>query len=150
MKRSPEPGPLLRDVFGEDAGLRKATLRQGMAAMRRKRTRRRAVPVGTAIMAVVLIGGFFAGHLWRERQLRAVETPTLPSSPGLVAGTDIRVLDDEQLLAIFADRPVALVGAPGSRNLLLLDEGSSESPSQENEDPDFESSEQPVSHPGGS
>ncbi len=40
----------------------------------------------------------------------------------VIPGTSIRVLNDEQLLALFKDRPVALVGQPGNQRLLLLDE----------------------------
>ncbi len=40
----------------------------------------------------------------------------------IVPGTSIRLVSDEELLAMFPDRPVALVGPPENRQFVFLDE----------------------------
>jgi len=54
-----------------------------------------------------------------------------------VPGTNIRVVNDEELLAMFPDRPVALVGPPDKRQFVLLDQARGQSG---NEAPDHKGS----------
>ena len=39
-----------------------------------------------------------------------------------IPGTSIRVVNDDELMAMFPNRPVALVGPPERRQFVLLDE----------------------------
>jgi hypothetical protein len=53
-------------------------------------------------------------------QSPATASPT--DRPKTIEGTPIRVIGDEELLALFQGRPVALLGEPGHQRLVLLDE----------------------------
>jgi hypothetical protein len=95
-----------------------------LAALRRVRARRRAarLAVGTALPILVL----GAMLMVQSRRDAATSPATGSGTEARVAktieGTPIRVLSDEALLAVFKDRPVALIGEPGHQRLVLLDE----------------------------
>jgi hypothetical protein len=120
MKTPPERDELLREVLSPDE-LRAATLERTLSAARRQRQLRHVLrgAGGVAVVAVAL------ALLWPRpvsvsQPEVAVNLPK-PSAP-IVPGTDIRVINDEELLAMFPDRPVALVGPPANRQFVFLDE----------------------------
>lgn len=39
-----------------------------------------------------------------------------------IPGTSVRLVSDEEMLALLKDRPIALIGQPGRQRLVLLDE----------------------------
>ena len=121
MKESPEK--LLADVLGDEE-LYASTLRTGLAVLRRKR-RRRALQA--AMIVLVPLAGLLAVVLPRSRPMpRALanhdEKTSAAKAGRFIEGTTIRVLSDEELLALFRDRPVALIGSPGHQQLVLFDE----------------------------
>jgi hypothetical protein len=119
MKKRDRNEELLNELFGETASFRDATLEQGLRAVRRTRRRRsvwRAAPVFVAlILAAVFLARNFR-HMVTTAGNRDV------ASVKVVPGTTIRVLSDDELLAFFKGRPVALVGQPGNQRLVLFDE----------------------------
>ena len=118
---------LLEEIFDspEAGGLRQASLEAGLRALRGKRRRR----IAARCVASICVLGFAAAGVVRvlERNERnnhpvPVAGPgpeqKIPPSPG------VEIIDADQLLALFPNRPVALVGPPGKRKLVFLDEPS--------------------------
>jgi hypothetical protein len=128
MKKRVEHEELLADVLAENEPCRATILERGLAALRRARTRRRAARLILTVAPLLLL----AAMLWQSQRgpaPRIATTPdisTIPPAPAQVAktieGTPIRVLSDEELLAFFKHRPVALLGGPGHQRLILFDE----------------------------
>src|SRR5688572_2884715 len=124
MKKRTDHDELLADVLGETASeeFRSATLDRGLAEIRRLRRRRRGLVLATLLVAPLIL----AATLWLPRnhlapeneRTRAVEITDAKK----IGGTPIRLIGDDQLLALFQGRPVALIGPPDNRRLLLLDE----------------------------
>src|SRR5688500_11214230 len=108
MKKRFEHDELLADVLADTAPeqFRIATLDRGLAAMRRTRTRRRALRLAMCVVAIALMA------TWVVHNHRTTTTPVAHQSPAqteagkTIEGTTIRVLSDEELLAYFKDRPV--------------------------------------------
>lgn len=114
MKRS-DQDRLLRDVLADDAldHLRATALDQVLAAARRRRQRRALL--STAAAFIVAVSVFIASRSTNE-------PPAVAATPTAAAATPaVATINDEQLLAIFADRAVALVGQPGQQTLMFLD-----------------------------
>ena len=109
---------LLADVMGEE--LRTATLQQGLAALRRRRRRRRA---GRALLFTLApLAGAAALLVASRRDAAPPSGNSAVAAHRTIEGTSIRVLTDEELLALFKDRPVALIGPSGDQRLVLFDE----------------------------
>ena len=124
MKKRPEDD-LLGDVFPKAADFRAASLERMLFAARRQRQRRKVVHVG----GILTMGLCLTVLLLKTRnnvettppQVAIISSPSQNHFP-TVPGTGIRVLSDEELLAIFKDRPVALIGPPEARQFVVLDE----------------------------
>jgi len=115
MKRF-RPEQLLRDVLADDEveRLRASTLTEMLRAAGLRRQRRAWISGAAGTLAVVmaiLVLTHFPVHPPRGS---AGPAQPLTRSP-------VSLIDDEQLLALFPDRPVALVGPPGDQRLLFLD-----------------------------
>ena len=124
MKRH-EADRLLSELLAGDAlsGFRRASLEEGLALIRRRRRARRA---GRWCVLALLPLAFGAGVLWswpaRVRPVSAARSHA-PGVPGQTASTgSVRIINDEELMALFAGRPLALVGRPGHQQLLFLDQ----------------------------
>ena len=55
-----------------------------------------------------------------ETQLAEHQSP--PDQPAMIEGTSIRILSDEELFAMFPNRPRGIIGPPDSPQILFLDE----------------------------
>ena len=121
MKTPSNNDKLLADVLAEEESLRTSTLECGLSALRQRRRARRIRTGMLIALPLVVVAAMFAPALISFRRpvppIVAVNPP-----PATVEGTAIRIISDEELLALFKDRPVALVGRPGHQQLLLLDE----------------------------
>lgn len=138
MKTPDELDRLLDDVLAPEAadGFREAALRTTLAAIqRRKRRRRLARTAGLLVLPVVL-----AGSLWLLQPARRAEPQRASVAPQsnapapfqTIPGTDIRLISDEELFALFPGRPLALIGPKGSQQLVFLDEVELKKPEQPN------------------
>jgi hypothetical protein len=116
---------LLNEVFDENNEFREATLRTGLQALRRQ-NRRRTLARGGAAALIAAMALLFFDKVWRNAPTQNVATkipqPLATTTQHVIAGTDIKVISDDELLDLFPDRPVALVGKGESRRLILLDE----------------------------
>jgi hypothetical protein len=61
-------------------------------------------------------------HLSSQQSAKNISAPAAQPAVQTVPGTNIRLVSDEELLAMFPGRPVALVGPPEDRKFVFLDE----------------------------
>ena len=122
MKTPTEKENLLADILSEEtpADFRAATLERSLACIRQRRSRQRVIRVASAVCAVcaILAVAFLKNNRTMQRNRIASVQPGVPTVPG----TNIRIISDDELLAMFPDRPVALIGPPEDRQFVFLDE----------------------------
>lgn len=115
---------LLKELLAGEAspGFRQASLECALASMRRRRMLQRIASVG-AVAAVMGIA------LWQTTSARrTVSSGTQMASNATAvivqqpARAKFQTISDDELLALFPDRPVALIGEPGRQRLVFLDE----------------------------
>jgi hypothetical protein len=124
--KTPERDELLDEIMSGDnaSNLRETSLDRTLQAVRRQQRLHHTIR-GVGAVAIV---GLVATVVWNQQRLEHDQIAT--SSPNVartdvsktIPGTSIRVLNDEELLAMFPNRPVALVGGPENRQFVLLDE----------------------------
>ena len=124
--KHPEHDRLLNEIVtGEElADFREASLQHALDAIRQQRRRQRFVRLGAlaAVPIVVAFGIVFS----RSPKPALRETAASNASPVAVASTPprtapVKFISDDELLALFPDRPVALIGKPGQQQLFFLD-----------------------------
>ena len=126
---------LLDELLSDDPldQLRAATLEQGLLLVRRRRRIRRIARtsgwIGIVVALVLAIPALF-----RSQPAHDHATQPTRSDAGAIAQTaveppvesdeetGVRFLTDDQLLALFPGRPVALIGPAGDQQLVFLDE----------------------------
>ena len=124
MKHSDEH-PLLNAVLTgpEVAEFREASLREALTAMRRVRQRRRAVR-GFALVALPLmvVSLILLGEREDSSTLEPASTapPVIVATPESIGSSPVEYISDEELLALFPDQPLALVGPEGQQQLVFL------------------------------
>lgn len=122
MKRN-DSDRLLNQVLADQEweSFRHASLELGLAALRRRRRGRRAAQVG--VLAGLLSLGTFVAVFTSERSPGRMTRLPAPSK-GLASGdkNGVKIITDEELFALFPNRPMALVGKPGHQQLVFLDE----------------------------
>jgi hypothetical protein len=109
----------------ELADLRRDSLDQGLRALRRGQQRRRALRLSALAGAPLILA--LGLQLWGRVSLVSRSSSTHLSlgaaPPAASAGAgQIKFINDEELLALFPDRPVALIGKPGRQELVFLDD----------------------------
>jgi hypothetical protein len=125
MKRL-EQDRLLSELLAGDerSDFRRASLEQGLALIRRRRRARR---LGRWCILALLPLAFGAAIFfsWPSRPdvrpVSVAQSRARGVSGQIAKAGSIRIIDDEQLLALFSGRPLALVGQPGHQQLLFLD-----------------------------
>ncbi len=124
--KTPDPNPLLKEILGgeELSEFRQAALEHGLAAMRRQQRHRRGRRLGALLLLPLLV--VFAMFLRRgpvdaPRQLAATNSPRSAAATVTTDSRDPRLISDEELFALFPNRPLALVGQPGRQQLVFLD-----------------------------
>lgn len=79
--------------------------------------------VGAALItAVVAMLAIRSGTSSSRQIARNSPAPVKQHEANTVPGTSIKLVSEEELLALFPDRPVALVGPPEDRRFVFLDE----------------------------
>ena len=112
MKRS-DQNRLLGELFADEnvERLRAASLAGALNVLRARR-RRRAFVSGAAASL-----GLAVAVLVSTRHRPPEEVIVAPTEPKRNA---VKIISDEQLLALFPDRSVALIGRPGEQRLLFF------------------------------
>jgi hypothetical protein len=131
MKRL-EPDDLLKEVFADEGldALRESSLGHGLAALRSRR-RHRAWRLGA--LAALPVLALATMLLWRSPPdavtppavvATAATNPALKIYPAVVASAapPVPTISDEELLALFPNRPVGLLGEPGHQQLVFFDQ----------------------------
>ena len=126
MKTKPDHDELLHEVFFEAVppAFREASLKHALASVRHRRTVRRVLRATLAIAVVVaVVSRFESAHQDSNDSPGRITLASAPLPPvKTVPGTKIRLVGDDELLAMFPDRPVALVGPPEHRQFVFLDD----------------------------
>ena len=113
---------LLTDILGDDGleALRQASLARGLDALRRRRLLRRGFEFAAAV-AVPLVVVFAA--VFHPQSRPAVQTAPQSAPPAAAAeASRVHYINQQELFALFPNRPIALVGKPGHQQVLFLDE----------------------------
>lgn len=127
MRRT-EQDDLLKDLLSGDelAEFRRASLELGLKAMAARRTRRQVLHTcaGCSLLlalAAVVLWPWLPAH-WTGRKTVA-QVPEVAGSPAPAhAGSgSVRFISDDELMALFPDRAVALIGKPGHQQFVFLD-----------------------------
>ena len=126
MKERPED-KLLSDLFDGTDSFRTASLEATLSSVRRYRRAKVAMRSALAIAFVATVSSFL---LTRSQQqdantqlaYRPVVSPINEKPVPTIPGTRIRELSDDELLAAFPNRPVAIIGPEEERQLILLDD----------------------------
>lgn len=113
---------LLKEILPRDdlADFRESSLECGLASLRRQR-QRRYVLRGSVVAALVC--ALSVGILLKSRApvpSRVANSQPSPVSASL-SSSHVKFISDEELLALFKNQPVALIGKPGQQRLVLLD-----------------------------
>ena len=121
MKRS-EQDRLLREILedGDAANFRAASLARGLDFLQQRKRRNHAAQAwAAAILPMLLITGLVL-HLAKP----AAAPPTVVPAPLARAdAAKVKIITDEELFALFPNRALALIGAPGRQQLVFLDHG---------------------------
>jgi hypothetical protein len=130
VKRHDQDNLLRETLTGEELSeFRKASLADGLAAVRRRRRYRRAAQVGALAVLTLLVSlGIVHQHRNKTsvREVASIKqtsaTPT-PSPAPAAETTKVKIISDDELFALFPGRAMALVGKPGEQQLVFLDGG---------------------------
>ena len=125
-----EQDQLLKELLtGEEiSDFRRASLEQGIALIRLQRKRRQIAQRAALVCVGLLLLALFIGELpksFRPRPATPQAQQAVPRVP-LAADLEIKWINDDELFALFADRPMALIGKPGEQQLVFLDSQSSD------------------------
>jgi len=120
---------LLKEILPpEDAdAFREASLKGGLAGLRRERRRRHVVRLGAVAAVLVCVS---LGIVLKSRETRAIQNTESRVSPAVVSttsATHVEFINDEQLLALVKNQPVALIGKPGEQRLVFLGKSGNDS-----------------------
>jgi hypothetical protein len=126
MNRS-EHDRLLREILADDkiAALRESSLAEMLQVGRQRRRRRVLVSTLGASLAIVMTL-LVVSRRHSPGPVNVVPPPAAPKSAG------VKMITDQQLLALFPDRSVALVGRPGEQRFVFLDAENQSRASAEN------------------
>jgi hypothetical protein len=125
MKVPPEElwSDVIREI--EPPDFREAVLRRALLSARHRRFARRAgrgaLAIALLVSAVLLLRPSSSPQPDSVAPSLAIPTPPQPPYE-VIPGTSVRVISDEELLALFEGRPRGLIGPPGQRQLVLLDQ----------------------------
>lgn len=122
MKRS-EQEQLLGELLDSErlTEVRGSSLELGLAHLRRRRQRERVMR-GLLVAAVPL--ALLLVVLLTPTSPRRVLPVKVASSAVTAASTPVKFITDDELLALFPGRSLALVGKPGQQQLVFLDQRS--------------------------
>lgn len=115
-----EQDQLLRALLEDDTdALRQSTLRAGLRAVRRRRHRRIASYAVVFVLPWLLLfyprttSGPLLDQGARPRNAKPAASPPVHDR--------VEVINEQQLLALFPNRQLALIGKPGEQQLIFLD-----------------------------
>lgn len=125
MKRS-EQDRLLEEIISGDelSSFRQASLENGLALLRQQRRRRRNTRVWVlAALPLLLALGIVFNRApgFRPRPTGSVPPARTALVTPHLRTTEAKLITDDELFALFPNRPLALIGKPGHQQLVFLD-----------------------------
>ena len=125
--KHPEHDRLLNEIVtGEElADFREASLQHALDAIRQQRRRQRFVRLcALAAVPIVVAFGIVIGRSPKTpvREIAGSNASPVAVSSAPPRSAPVKFINDDELLALFPDRPVALIGKPGQQQLVFLDE----------------------------
>jgi hypothetical protein len=128
--KSDKPNDLLKEILAGDelADFRHASLEQGLSVIRRQQRQRRGLRFSVLLMLPLLLTFAILSRRSPEVSNRQIAStiPTTAANPAQPTdGRDVKFITDEELFALFPNRPLALVGKPGQQQLVFLDRAKS-------------------------
>lgn len=126
MKHSDQDRLLNEIITGEElADFRQTSLQHALVALRQRRRRQHLVRLGALAVVPLLAALAILGN--RPLGPASPKTSAANASPAPVASAQpqigaVKFINDDELLALFPDRPVALIGKPGRQQLVFLDQ----------------------------
>ncbi len=132
-----EQDKLLSELLAGDEAeaFRQSSLSNGLHSMRRRRARKRLLVV-SAMTCLPLLAALCV-LLQRPHEISVASRPPLdrPAAPHIATPAQapppaptLRIINEEQLFALFPNRSVALIGKPGRQEFVFLDDGPPSSP----------------------
>ncbi|HWV99761.1 MAG TPA: hypothetical protein VNZ64_08735 [Candidatus Acidoferrum sp.] len=127
MNRTERERLLKETLTGDEvSGFRQTTLELGLRALKTRQKRRAAVRVCIVCSLALVFGGEIVRESVMRLSARRDSVETLPQASTATApapsGTDeVKFISDNELMALFPDRAVALIGKPGHQQLVFLD-----------------------------
>jgi len=125
--KHPEHDRLLNEIVtGEElADFREASLQRGLTAIRQQRRRQRFVRLrALAVVPLLAALGIVFSRSPKPplRKIAASNASPVAVSSAQPRTAPVKFINDDELLALFPDRPVALIGKPGQQQLVFLDQ----------------------------
>ena len=124
MKRSPNDR-LLRELLTADGApdLRRVSLERGLAAMQRRQQHRhlRRMILCVGLPVALAVGFLLKPTFTSARRTRLAASRNVPALAVRTVAPPIEIITEAELLALFPDRPVALIGKPGGQRLLVFE-----------------------------
>jgi hypothetical protein len=119
MMNKNETERLLNDLLAGDQveALRRSSLEQSLALIRGRNVRRQRIRRAALVAVLLLVPGILLKDLVPRKVNRTVGVVSAP-----VSKEDVEIISDEQLFALFPNRPLALLGKPGQQHLVFLDQ----------------------------
>jgi hypothetical protein len=126
MKRR-DTDQLLNGVLSDEGldDFRRTSLEFGLDTLRRRRRNRRLARTCSIItLPMVLSVLLYKVITSAPEQSTTTPKPLIAAGPG--SSSEVQIINDEQLFALFPNRPMALVGEPGHQELVFLDQMTAE------------------------
>jgi hypothetical protein len=113
----------LDQILSPTDDFRKSSLEATLRCVRQRNHHRRAVRACAVGLVTVLLA--LAG-VWKwapnNSHLVASKLSTDTQSSERVQTSETKIISDQELFALFPNRPVALIGKPGNQELVFLDQ----------------------------
>jgi len=122
MKHS-EQDRLLREILddGDAANFRAASLARGLDFLQQRRRRKHLAQTCAAAILPLLLISVLVVHL--ASQPASPRSAVRPAPAPVADAAKVKIITDEELFALFPNRALALIGAPGRQQLVFLDHG---------------------------
>lgn len=127
MKHSERDRLLTEILAGEEvSGFRQTSLELGLRALKTRQRRRQIARICMVCSFALLAGGAVIWGSWQTLSTGRDSAATAPrvattTAPAPTVAGDVKFISDDELLALFPDRSVALIGKPGHQQLVFLD-----------------------------
>jgi hypothetical protein len=114
---------LLSEILAEEqgAGFRQASLDAGLTYLRRRKRQQVAKQCGVAMVFIALASGMWLRSGSRLSSQPIASSASFDQTQAAAQVVPVKVISDQELFALFPNRPLALVGRAGEQELVFLD-----------------------------